>query len=114
MARLALCIAILAGACVVPVLPYVLPFALPYVLFCLAFHPMIRFPRPRADLSYGVYLYGFPIQQLFVCFLRPAPLALFVLTLPCALLCAAMSWYSVERPALRLGQRNPARLQDGS
>jgi peptidoglycan/LPS O-acetylase OafA/YrhL len=64
-----------------------------------------RFPRPwsmRADLSYGVYIYHWPLFQLLgLTGLAAAPTALFVpaglvlVTLP-----AAASWYLIEKPAL--------------
>ena len=56
---------------------------------------------PTADLSYGIYLYGWPIQQSLHA-LWPAATAMLlvvpalVLTIPVA----AASWYGVERPAL--------------
>ncbi len=58
----------------------------------------------RIDLSYGVYLYGWPVAQLVLFFdpSRPGPYMLFVLTLPLTLLAAAASWYLVEYPSLRL------------
>lgn len=58
------------------------------------------------DLSYGVYLYGWPIQQVLRA-LYPAAGSpvLLVVSLPLSLLVAAVSWRLVERPALRLKAR---------
>lgn len=55
------------------------------------------------DFSYGTYIYGFPVQQI-VCALLPgiALAPMIGLTLAGAVLCGILSWYMVERPALRL------------
>lgn len=61
----------------------------------------------RRDLSYGVYVYGWPVQQtlvvLGVSHLGPALyiLAAMILVMPLAWL----SWVLVERPAIRMGRR---------
>lgn len=54
------------------------------------------------DVSYGVYLYGWPIQKLLLWY-QPAltPWSLFFLAAPAALLAGTVSWYLVEQPALR-------------
>jgi peptidoglycan/LPS O-acetylase OafA/YrhL len=59
--------------------------------------------RMRADLSYGVYIYHWPLQQILVLTaLGTAPVAVFVpVSIALALLPAAASWYLIERPALR-------------
>ena len=76
-----------------------------YLLFYVAFHPEIRLYAfaVHGDFSYGLYLYGFPMQQLLVHWSggRMHPLALFAWGLPLTLCFAAMSWYGIERPFLR-------------
>ena len=77
-------------------------FTLPYMV--LAFGrmamPVIRRAARFGDLSYGLYLYAFPVQQ--------AVLALWPGANDPVLLCAALtvplalfSWHVIERPALR-------------
>jgi peptidoglycan/LPS O-acetylase OafA/YrhL len=61
----------------------------------------------RADYSYGIYIYAFPIQQA-VAGLGGAAwgvLPFIALCLPLVLLAAALSWHLVERPALTLKHR---------
>ena len=63
------------------------------------------------DLSYGIYLYAFPIQQFLVqTFPQDNGWANFAKALPLCLACAGLSWYFIERPikAWRSG-RPPAR-----
>lgn len=61
---------------------------------------------PRfGDLSYGIYIYAFPVQQALVQAFGPARLsvgAFFGLTVVAVAPLAAASWWLVERPALRL------------
>lgn len=85
--------------------------ALAYTTLFVAFVP--RLPRiGHHDLSYGLYLYGWPAQQLVLHF-APGTGPLFN-TLWATVLAgglAALSWWLVERPALRLkarlGMRSP-------
>ena len=68
--------------------------------------PMIR----HTDLSYGLYLYGWPAQQL--AWMLPAGRTIagnIIIATVIALACAALSWLLVERPALRLKKRFVAR-----
>jgi peptidoglycan/LPS O-acetylase OafA/YrhL len=55
------------------------------------------------DYSYGLYLYGFPVQQTVVHFLG-AQSALFntAVSLPIVLIFAALSWRQIERRALMM------------
>jgi peptidoglycan/LPS O-acetylase OafA/YrhL len=56
------------------------------------------------DLSYGLYIYGWPVQQalLYASGGRLTWWQLFLLALPAAAVLAFLSWHLVEKPALRL------------
>jgi len=64
----------------------------------------------RWDLSYGLYLYGFPISQALIFFLVPnylphgtkGVMIVCALSLTLAVIFASASWILVEKPALRL------------
>lgn len=59
--------------------------------------------EPRADLSYGIYLYGWPIQQALRQVLPSWSLSsLLALALLLTVAAAACSWFLVEKPALAL------------
>lgn len=61
---------------------------------------------PPADLSYGVYLYGWPVQQAgHALFPVIGAFALFWPVLAVTLVVAFLSWHLVEKPALGLKRR---------
>ena len=53
------------------------------------------------DLSYGVYIYGFPVQQSLTYFFKFNYLALMVTSLIVSLLLAYASWHLIEQRALQ-------------
>lgn len=61
-------------------------------------------PEKIGDLSYGTYLYGFPVQQC----LTHAQIAAYgievvvIASTTCTLLVAALSWHLIEKPFMRL------------
>jgi peptidoglycan/LPS O-acetylase OafA/YrhL len=63
--------------------------------------------RLRTDLSYGVYIYAFPTQQMLaVCGLASLhPFVFFLLTTIFTLPLAAASWFLIEKPAMSLKYR---------
>jgi peptidoglycan/LPS O-acetylase OafA/YrhL len=71
-----------------------------YAVLTLALRAPAR--SPGADLSYGFYIYGWPVAQTILHVLPGlAPWELTVLSLAGTLPLAAASWHLVERPALR-------------
>jgi peptidoglycan/LPS O-acetylase OafA/YrhL len=63
-------------------------------------------PRRIGDLSYGVYLYGFLVQQVVLVVWEDGPdLAVAAVVVALTLVAAACSWRFVERPALELKRR---------
>jgi len=93
-----------------PMVSLVFYAALFYGSLVVATWPPLARARMPGDFSYGIYLYGFPLQQLMV--------DLFPMwnahrnqaaSLAAALLAGACSWYLVERPAMRLGRHLIAR-----
>lgn len=76
-----------------------------YLLFAAAFapSPLLRSFGTRPDISFGVYLYAWPIAKLLIW--RSPDLPLWTLNISTILLAVAAglaSWYAVEFPALRL------------
>jgi len=76
-----------------------------YVLFWIAFKATwkpLHTINAKDDVSYGVYLYAWPIGALLIWFWRdiPPPL-LALLTFLGALACGLASWLAVEKPAMR-------------
>jgi peptidoglycan/LPS O-acetylase OafA/YrhL len=92
-----------------PSLQFVLPFTLPYLVFYVVYHPRLKLHAfgKRADLSYGIYLWGWPVEQMLVRLFEPQlnGLLLFLLALPLTSILALASWKLVEAPFLRLKRR---------
>ena len=63
----------------------------------------IRAANRLGDYSYGLYIYGFPVQQAIVSLWHGvAPLPLLAASVAVTLTLAAASWHLVEQPMLRL------------
>lgn len=74
------------------------PLGLPLAVIRLG---MTSPPKLPADLSYGLYIYSFPLQQVLAEHGRLGVLTSLALTLPFAI----GSWFLVEKPALALKDR---------
>ena len=59
------------------------------------------------DFSYGVYLYGWPVQALVFYFFKDYihPYSFFFIALPIAVLMAFLSWHLVEKRLLKLKKK---------
>lgn len=70
---------------------------------------LMKLSHPKSDLSYGVYIYGWPMTQMaLVVFgqkLGAYPLTPIAFVMACA--CAYGSWHLIERPAIQFGHRMP-------
>lgn len=76
-----------------------------YGVFVIAFAPKIHL-RHIDDYSYGIYLYGWPIQQVVNHFYPGgSALQMMLVALPGSWLAGALSWHLVEKRALRLKAR---------
>ena len=87
---------------------------LPYFILSFSLTPQPLFSKcfAKCDFSYGMYLYGFVIQQLIWNALKntfpPQFLTLNKMTLIClvaTLACAVASWYLIEKPMQKLGKK---------
>lgn len=67
-----------------------------------------RWARLRNDISYGTYIYAFPMQQLLATMgvFAWGLLPFVVLSIIATAIPAAASWFLVEKPALRLKPRS--------
>ena len=63
----------------------------------------VRKITPRADLSYGIYLFAYPVQQIAANYLHPGKsIYLFLLTVFISVPFALVSWYCIESKALQM------------
>jgi peptidoglycan/LPS O-acetylase OafA/YrhL len=83
-----------------------------YLVFWTAFKvewKPLRTINAKDDISYGVYLYAWPIATLILWYWRDVPMVLLgFLTLVGAILAGTISWQIVEKPALSLKGRAAA------
>ncbi len=82
-----------------------------YVIFFLALSGgrTLRVAGRKVDPSYGIYLFGFPIQQLIIAAAAQAigPEMLFLVSFPITCGIAYLSWTFVEAPCLRWAHERP-------
>lgn len=79
----------------------------PYLVFFCAFYSRTIDLTRVGDLSYGIYVFAFPIQQSIVQGSRLSgsaigPTTLSSIAIPLVLLAAFLSWRFVEKPSLQL------------
>jgi len=80
----------------------ILPYAC--VAFGLGYAPVFRQITKGNDLSYGIFLYAFPVQQALSATLGPqiGPWGNFIAPLAICIGLAYLSWNLIERPTLGL------------
>jgi peptidoglycan/LPS O-acetylase OafA/YrhL len=79
---------------------------IPYAVVFLAYRgpAALRRLSPRNDVSYGIYLWGWPVEQAVRAIVGPGigPLAMIAVAVPVTYVVALASWRFVEAPAMRL------------
>jgi len=80
-----------------------------YLIFGFAFFwssPLIRSINRETDISFGVYLYGWPITKVLI-FIIPdsGPLIINILSLALAAFFGLVSWNFIEKPAQAIFRR---------
>jgi peptidoglycan/LPS O-acetylase OafA/YrhL len=100
-------VVIVLAACLLP--DYRVIGAIPLAYAVIVSGALIHNKRWRlpTDLSYGMYIYAFPIQQLLaICgLLSLNPIVFAIIAAIATLPLAALSWFLVEKPALSLKSR---------
>ena len=62
----------------------------------------LSFARKFGDFSYGIYLWGFVVQQTLMHLFNFNQMQLMLTSIPLTYVCGALSWHLVEKYALRL------------
>lgn len=88
--------------------------ALPYFILCFALveRPAFSAWFTKSDLSYGLYLFAFPIQQIVYRYTASWGWNAFFMSVLCfaiTVIPALLSWNFVEKPVMALGQKWIAR-----
>jgi peptidoglycan/LPS O-acetylase OafA/YrhL len=83
-----------------------------YIAIYLATSPRVRLPRAArfGDLSYGLYIYGWPVQSSVAYVIGETATwwQVFLGGTAASLVLAFFSWHAIEKPALRLKERRAA------
>ncbi len=84
-----------------------------FLLLLISIQPWFLKLRPRYDLSFGIYLWGFPIQQLLIYFFPSINLYLYLLlSMSASIFIALLSWLFIEEKAINFGRKYSARFID--
>ncbi len=79
-------------------------FLVPVVVYHFAFLvKSIQIPTQIGDISYGMYIYAFPIQQTILNFYPSMKVEYFIIvSIVCTIPFAFLSWHFIEKRALRI------------
>ncbi len=90
-----------------PYFNFITSFALAYVVFFIVYKlPVLPLDRYIGDLSYGVYIYAWPVQQIVEMFYpNNNPYQNGLISVVFVLLLAKLSWDLIEKPSLDLKKK---------
>ena len=80
--------------------------ALPLAYLVLVIGALVKKPNLHTDISYGTYVYAFPVQQIVASAGVRDPATMFIVSVAVTLPIAYLSWVFVERPWLNRGRRS--------
>lgn len=86
---------------------YFFPAVFAYIIFYVVYSlPFIDVDKKIGDISYGIYIYAFPVQGL-IAFLCPSvgPFVNFLLSSVIVIPLAYCSWHLIEEPALKFKEK---------
>ncbi len=83
---------------------------LPIIVLSMGLLPVYgisNITKHLGDLSYGIYIYGFPVQQTLVYYFGMDHISLIFTSLIISAILAFLSWHLIEAPALKLKNLKP-------
>ncbi|WP_322050905.1 acyltransferase family protein [Paraburkholderia bannensis] len=84
-----------------------------YGVLWLGTTPLLHRFAPRNDYSFGIYIYGFAIQQVVAHFGPHLDhLSALLIAAPGVFACAFVSWHCIEKPAIKWTRRRLARTRN--
>jgi peptidoglycan/LPS O-acetylase OafA/YrhL len=107
-AAVVLAVALKLGGAFAPILATI---SFSVILITLALSTRDRIIRGRFDASYGIYLYAFPVQQLVINLSGLSFYPSMFLSVLITVFLGVLSWFVVERPAIRAASALRERLE---
>lgn len=109
------CAALYVGSCAFGGYSIIGHLTMAYIVMFLGYAPSpMNGWFKQVDISYGVYLYAFPIQQSLVYFYGVRnPWALFLLSMPLIVGAGLLSYFLIEKPFLPKGRVRRSRMSEG-
>jgi peptidoglycan/LPS O-acetylase OafA/YrhL len=95
---------ILLGSLFLNIYPFIAPLALPLFVMLIGISATKYISSTGdkiGDISYGVYIYGFLVQQVFMNYFNLSAIGLMILSIPTTYLLAYISWHLVEKRMLK-------------
>ncbi|MGL5030538.1 MAG: acyltransferase family protein [Aeromonas sp.] len=84
-----------------------------FILYLSSNEIVLKF-KPKSDISYGVYLWGFPVQQVMVHYFNSYGVMFNIITsLLCSIILAYLSWHLCEKKFINYGAIISGRISNG-